>query len=101
MLVRVLAACFVAFALFAQQPRTTARARSAKPAAKTTTKAPAKTTLPPVTPDTTAQTLLDSMSLRDRVAQLVMGVAYGDVYSTKSDDYKKYYHWISDLILAV
>ncbi|MEI9812099.1 MAG: glycoside hydrolase family 3 N-terminal domain-containing protein [Acidobacteriota bacterium] len=36
------------------------------------------------------------MTLRDRIAQLVIGVAYGDVYSTESDDYKKYHHWITD-----
>jgi beta-N-acetylhexosaminidase len=45
----------------------------------------------------TAQALLNSMSLRDRIAQLVIGVAYGDVYSTESEDYKKYHRWINDL----
>jgi beta-N-acetylhexosaminidase len=37
------------------------------------------------------------MSLRDKVAQLVIVVADGDVYSTKSPDYEKYRHWVADL----
>ena len=37
------------------------------------------------------------MSLRDKVAQLVIVAADGDVYSTKSPDYEKYRHWIADL----
>src|SRR5262249_49748185 len=44
--------------------------------------------------EATARALLNSMTMRDRIAQLVLGVAYGDVYSTESDDYKKYHHWI-------
>ena len=44
-----------------------------------------------------ARNLLNNMSLRDRVAQLVIGVAYGDVYSKESEDYKKYRHWVQDL----
>ena len=52
----------------------------------------------PLTPDQrAAQSLLKSMSLRDRVAQLVIVNANGDVYSTKSPDYEKYRHWIADL----
>jgi beta-N-acetylhexosaminidase len=99
--VRAFAALSLALTLFAQQPRTVARSRTtksaAKTSAKTTAKAPAQSKPIAVTPDATALTLFDSMSFRDRVAQLVMGVAYGDVYSTQSDDYKKYRHWISDL----
>ena len=44
-----------------------------------------------------AQGLLKSMSLRDRVAQLVIGVAYGDVPSRKSPEYEKFRHWVRDL----
>lgn len=44
-----------------------------------------------------AQSILRSMSLRERVAQLVIGVAYGDVPSRKSADYEKYRHWVRDL----
>lgn len=43
------------------------------------------------------QTLMRPMTLRDKVAQLVIVSADGDVYSTKSPDYEKYRHWIADL----
>ncbi|HLH39252.1 MAG TPA: glycoside hydrolase family 3 protein [Bryobacteraceae bacterium] len=53
---------------------------------------------PPLTPEQrVAQSILRGMSLRDRVAQLVIGVAYGDVPSRKSRDYEKYRHWVHDL----
>jgi beta-N-acetylhexosaminidase len=52
----------------------------------------------PLSPEQRAvQTLMKPMSLRDKVAQLVIVVANGDVYSTKSPDYEKYRHWIADL----
>ena len=44
-----------------------------------------------------AQALMRPMSLRDKVAQLVIVNANGDVYSTKSPDYEKYRHWVADL----
>ena len=44
-----------------------------------------------------AQALLRPMSLRDRVAQLVIGVAYGDVPSRKSPEYERFRHWVRDL----
>lgn len=44
-----------------------------------------------------AQSILKTMSLRDRVAQLVIGVCYGDVPSRKSAEYEKYRHWVRDL----
>ena len=44
-----------------------------------------------------AQSIMRSMSLRDRVAQLVIGVCYGDVPSRKSAEYEKYRHWVRDL----
>ncbi len=40
---------------------------------------------------------MKAMSLRDKVAQLVIVNANGDVYSTKSPDYEKYRHWVADL----
>src|ERR1041385_2769012 len=44
-----------------------------------------------------AQKLMASMSLRDRVAQLVVVSANGEAYSTKSPEYEKYRHWVADL----
>src|SRR5579862_4672188 len=40
---------------------------------------------------------MKTMSLRDKVAQLVVVSANGEVYSTKSPDYEKYRHWVADL----
>jgi beta-N-acetylhexosaminidase len=52
----------------------------------------------PLTPDQrSAQSMLKSLSLRDRVAQLVMGVAQADPISTKSREYQKWTHWVRDL----
>ena len=66
---------------------------AAPPATKSAKPKPA-----PLTPELrAAQALMKPMSLRDRVAQLVIVVADGDVYSTKSPDYEKYRHWIADL----
>lgn len=44
-----------------------------------------------------AQALMKNMTLRDRVAQLVIGVSYGDVPSRRSPEYEKYRHWVRDL----
>lgn len=44
-----------------------------------------------------AQALMKPMSLREKVAQLVIVTANGDVFSTKSPDYEKYRHWVADL----
>jgi beta-N-acetylhexosaminidase len=44
-----------------------------------------------------AQSILKSMTLRDRVAQLVMGISYGDVPGPGSPEYEKFRHWIKDL----
>jgi len=53
---------------------------------------------PPLTPEQRAtQGQMKAMSLRDKVAQLVIVNANGDVYSTKSPDYEKYRHWVADL----
>ena len=60
-------------------------------------KAP-KPKAPPLTAEQRAtQGQMKSMSLRDKVAQLVIVSANGDVYSTKSPDYEKYRHWVADL----
>ena len=53
---------------------------------------------PALTPDQrAAQSIMKSMSLRDRVAQLIVGTCYGDAPSTKSAEYLKYRHWVHDL----
>src|SRR5580704_12288201 len=44
-----------------------------------------------------AQSMMKSMSLRDRVAQLVIAECYGDVPSRKSPEYEKYRRWVHDL----
>ena len=44
-----------------------------------------------------AQSILKSLSPRDRVAQLVIGISYGDVPSTKSPEFERFRHWIKDL----
>ena len=81
---RVLLASFFAFVLLGQQPRTTA--------VRTAAKAPQRST-----EEVSARALLNTMTFRDRVAQLVIGVTNGDVFSTQSEDYKKYRHWVRDL----
>ena len=78
----LLIALAVAFAIEAATPKTT------KPKA------------PPLalTPEQrAAQALMKPMSMRDKAAQLVIVVANGDVYSTKSPEYEKYRHLIADL----
>jgi beta-N-acetylhexosaminidase len=60
-------------------------------------KAP-KPKAPPLTAEQRAvQGQLKTMSLRDKVAQLVIVSANGEVYSTKSSDYERYRHWVADL----
>jgi beta-N-acetylhexosaminidase len=77
----VLTAIFCAFAY------------AAKPVPKN-----AKPKSPPLTADQkTAQSILKSLNLHDRVAQLVIGVALGDVPSRKSPEYEKFRHWVHDL----
>ena len=59
---------------------------------------PAPKKKPPLTPEQrAAQSIMKSMTLHDRVAQLVIGVAYGDVPSRRSREYEKYRHWVRDL----
>ena len=67
-------------------------------AAIAATKATVKTKKPTLTPDQrAAQSLIKSMSLRDRVAQLIVGTCYGEAPATKSAEYLKYRHWVHDL----
>lgn len=96
----------IVFALLAAGVFVASSQQSGEPSAppvKATKAPPAKSKAPksakaaPVGDEATARALLNSMTLRDRIAQLVIGVAYGDVYSSESDDAKKYRHWISDL----
>ena len=62
---------------------------------------PVKSKSAPLTPDQrAAQALMKPMSLRDKVAQLVIVVADGDVYSTESPDYEKYRHWVAICVSA-
>src|SRR3954447_20179832 len=44
-----------------------------------------------------AQSVMKSLSLRDQVAQLVIGTSFGDVPSRKSSEYEKFRHWVRDL----
>ena len=86
---RTLVALLFAFGLFAQQRRVAPKAAPAKPAARPAQVHSAE--------EAAARTLLNSMTFRDRVAQLIIGTADGDVYSTESEDYKKFHHWVKDL----
>src|SRR5690348_5711278 len=44
-----------------------------------------------------AQSILNGLTLRDRIAQLVIVVSNGEAYSTHSTEYKKYYRWVHDV----
>jgi beta-N-acetylhexosaminidase len=67
-------------------------------AAIAATKPTVKPKKPVLTPDQrAAQSIMKSMSLRDRVAQLIVGTCYGDAPATKSPEYQKYRHWVHDL----
>ncbi len=62
------------------------------------TKAPPKAKKAPLTAEQrAAQSIMKSMSLRDRVAQLIVATCYGDAPATKSPEYQKYRHWVRDL----
>jgi len=82
--------------LVGQQPRPATV--PVQPKAEAAAKAKAKSKAPPASLEAgAAQRLLDSLSLRDRVAQLVFGVADGYVYSTQSEEYEKFRHLVADL----
>jgi len=44
-----------------------------------------------------AQSMLRSLNLHDRIAQMVIGVCYGDVPGVGTKDYIKFRHWVKDL----
>ena len=44
-----------------------------------------------------AQSILKSLNLHDRVAQLVIGVAYGDAPGSQTKEFQKFRHWVKDL----
>ncbi|MEP7353959.1 MAG: glycoside hydrolase family 3 N-terminal domain-containing protein [Acidobacteriota bacterium] len=47
--------------------------------------------------ETTARAILSSLSLRDRVAQLIVAVSNGDAPARQSEDFEKYHHLVADL----
>jgi beta-N-acetylhexosaminidase len=52
----------------------------------------------PLTPEQrAAQSIMKSLSLREKVAQLIMGACYGDAPSSRSAEFQKYQHWVRDL----
>src|ERR1700677_113323 len=63
------------------------------------TKPSAKTKKAPVlTPEQrAAQAIMKSMTLHDRVAQLIIATCYGDAPGTKTAEYQRYKHWVRDL----
>ncbi len=62
------------------------------------TKPAGKTKKTPLTPEQrAAQSIMKSMSLRDRVGQLIIGTCFGDAPAMKSAEYQKYRHWVHDL----
>jgi beta-N-acetylhexosaminidase len=63
--------------------------------------AASKTSKPKAAPLTSeqraVQALMKPMSLRDKVAQLVIVSANGEVYSHTSPEFERYRHWVADL----
>jgi beta-N-acetylhexosaminidase len=51
----------------------------------------------PQTPERAVEAILSTMTLRDRVAQLVMATCYGETAGSKTAVYLKYRHWVEDL----
>lgn len=61
-------------------------------------KSTVKTKKPPLTAERrAAQSMMKSMSLRDRVAQLIVATCFGDAPGLKTPEYQKYRHWVHDL----
>lgn len=76
--------------LFAALSILTAGAFAVSPAAKPKT--------PPPTPEQrAAQALLRTLTLRDRVAQLIMASATADLVSSTAPEFQRYQRWIRDL----
>jgi beta-N-acetylhexosaminidase len=57
--------------------------------------APTRTAL--ATPERSVEAILNTMTLRDRVAQLVMATCYGEGVGSKTAVFLKYRHWVQDL----
>ena len=74
----------VTFALFCLLARGEGKL-AAKPAPKVTAE------------QRSAQSMLRSLSLRDRVGQLVMGAYYGDAPGARSKELNQFRHWVKDL----
>ena len=72
-----------------------AAAFAAKPAPKPKTPQPKPAALNPE--QRAAQALLKPLTLRDRIAQLILGAATADPEASTSADSEKYKHWIRDL----
>src|SRR6516165_3235674 len=51
----------------------------------------------PTTPERAVESILSTMTLRDRVAQLVMATCYGEGVGSKTAVFLKYRHWAQDL----
>ena len=75
----------VTFALFGLLAQGAAVKPAAKPAPKLTAEQRA------------AQSILRSLNLHDRVAQLVIGAYYGDAPSSRSREFTQFRHWVRDL----
>src|SRR4051794_8706273 len=87
-------------ATISQAQQTKPQAQPAKPQVQQA-KAPAqaKPQLPPATPNPApiVQQWMRGLSLRDRVAQLISMACFGEAPATRSRDYQKFRHWVSDL----
>ncbi len=66
--------------------KTTPKAAPAKPAVKPIPKFPA-----------TVDAILNTMTLQDRVAQLLMATCYGEAIGVTTPAFRKYRHWVADL----
>lgn len=51
----------------------------------------------PLTPERAVEAILSTMTLRDRVAQLVMATCYGEGIGSRTAAFLKYRHWTQDL----
>jgi beta-N-acetylhexosaminidase len=60
----------------------------------------ASRTKPSTPEEKEAYSILKAMPLEDRVAQMVIGVIYGDAYGKNSPDFKRYRHWIAEVHLG-
>src|SRR5258707_6377552 len=78
---------FLAFTLIAQgaAPK---KPKSKTPAAKS------QITSPDIQQ---ANRWMKSMTMREKVAQLIVGTTYGEAPGKRSADFRKYQHWIRDL----